>query len=75
MAESRMITCDVFFKEFDARGSDDYLHHWAKEVDWMAAEGWKVIECCRQPELPGLWNVVFGRTRRNYSAAQTNHVS
>jgi len=36
-----MIVCDVFFKEFYAHGSDDYLCHWAAEVDWMAAEGWR----------------------------------
>jgi hypothetical protein len=65
-----MIVCDVFFKEFYARGSDDYLSHWATEVDWMAADGWRVVECCRQSEYPGFWTVVFGRTRRKYSAAQ-----
>jgi hypothetical protein len=70
-----MIECEVFVKEFYSRGSDEYLHHWAKEVDWMAAEGWRVVECCRQQE-PGFWSVVFGRVRRERPAAhgarQTN---
>ena len=65
-----MIVCDVFLKEFYARGSTDYLSHWAKEVDWMAAEGWKVIDCCRQSEHPGFWTVVFGRTRRDKTIAE-----
>jgi hypothetical protein len=65
-----MIVCDVFFKEFYARGSDDYINAWATEVDWMAAEGWTVIESCRQSEHPGFWTVVFGRTRRDDSAFQ-----
>ena len=64
-----MIDCEVFLKEFYARGSDEYLIHWAKEVDWMAAEGWKVVSCCRQPEHPGFWTVIFGRTRSRNSAA------
>jgi hypothetical protein len=59
----RTIACDVFFKEFYAQGNDEYLTHWAKEVDWMAAEGWKVIDCCRQPDSAGFWTVVFGRTK------------
>lgn len=62
--------CEMFLKEFHARGSDEYLNHWAKEVDWMAAEGWTVVECCRQLERPGFWTVVFGRVRRRYSPAQ-----
>jgi len=45
--------CEMFLKEFYTRGSDEYLNHWAKEVDWMAAEGWTVVECCCQPERPG----------------------
>jgi hypothetical protein len=65
-----MIVCEVFLKEFYSRGSDDYLNHWATEVDWMAAEGWRVIDCCRQSEHPGFWTVVFGRTRENKAAAQ-----
>ena len=27
-----MIDCEVFI------GTDEYLSHWAKEVDWMVAE-------------------------------------
>ena len=65
-----MIVCDVFFKEFYAHGSDDYLCHWAAEADWMAAEGWRVIECCRKSEHPGVWTVVFGRARANTPVAQ-----
>lgn len=34
-----MITCEMFLKEFHSRGSDGYLNRWAKEVDWMTAEG------------------------------------
>jgi hypothetical protein len=64
-----MIDCEVFFKEFYSRGSDEYLTHWAKEVDWMATEGWTVVKYCRQPEHPGFWTVVFGRIRRRDSAA------
>jgi hypothetical protein len=50
-------------------GGDDYLNPWAKEVDWMAAEGWSVIEYRRQSEHRGFWTVVFGRARRNSSTA------
>jgi hypothetical protein len=64
-----MIACELFFKEFYSHGSDDYLLRWAKEVDWMAAEGWKVIECCREPEHSGFWTVIFGRARSNQSYA------
>ena len=56
-----MMDCEVFLKDFYTRGTDEYLSHWANEVDWMAAEGWKVIECCRQSGRPGFWTVVFGR--------------
>jgi hypothetical protein len=59
----RTISCEVFVKEFYARGNDEYLTHWANEVDWMAAEGWQVVECCRDPESAGFWTVVFGRTK------------
>lgn len=62
-----MVTCDMFLKEFHSRGNDEYLSHWEKEVDWMTAEGWKVIECCRQPEHPGFWIVVFGRATRRFA--------
>jgi hypothetical protein len=62
-AQERTVECEVSFKEFYARGSDDYLTRWVKEVDCMAAEGWQVIECCRQPDSWGFWTVVFGRTK------------
>jgi len=56
-----MITCELFFKEFHSRGNDDYLDAWATEVDWMAAQGWRVVECCRRSAHPGFWTVVLGR--------------
>jgi hypothetical protein len=39
-----MIVCEYFFKEFNARGSDEYLSAWAADVDRMADEGWEVVE-------------------------------
>ena len=59
----REISCEVVLKEFCARGDGQYLADWAKEVDGMAAKGWKVLDCCRHPERLGFWTVVFGRTR------------
>lgn len=65
-----MIACELFFKEFYSHGSDDYLLRWAKEVDWMAAEGWKVIECCREPEHSGFWTVIFGPPKQPIVCAE-----
>jgi hypothetical protein len=59
------MVCEVFMKDFDARGNVIYLNAWAAEVDQMATEGWKVIECCRKSEYPGFWTVVLARTWRD----------
>lgn len=56
-----MIICEYFFKQFHSRGSNEYLNAWASEVDEMADQGWRVLDCCRESRAPGLWTVVFGR--------------
>jgi hypothetical protein len=61
-----MVLCEFFFKEFHSRGSDDYVYVWSSEVDKMAAQGWTVIECCRQSEHPGFWTVVLGRPAQQF---------
>ncbi len=59
-----MIVYEYFFKEFHARGNGDYLTKWAAQVDQLAAEGWKVLDCCRKNEQPGFWTVILGRPER-----------
>jgi hypothetical protein len=39
-----MIVREYFFKEFNARGNDEYLSAWAADVDRMGDEGWEVVE-------------------------------
>ena len=54
-----MIVFEYFFKEFDARGSGEYLGAWAAGVDRMAEEGWGLVE--RIPKVGGQWTVLFCR--------------
>jgi hypothetical protein len=56
-----VIVCEYFFKEFYSQGSDEYLYAWAREVDVLADEGWKVLDSVRQPRHPGYWTTVLGR--------------
>jgi hypothetical protein len=56
-----MISCEYIFKEFNSRGSDEYLHAWAVQVDQMAEQGWEIFECVRRPEGFGLWTVLLSR--------------
>lgn len=56
-----IVVCEYFYKEFNARGDDDYLHAWAAEVDWLAEYGWAVLDCVRHPERPGFWTTVLCR--------------
>ena len=50
--EATIITWEYFYKPFNARGDNDYLHAWALEVDDMAAHGWNVLDCVRQTRQP-----------------------
>lgn len=59
--EKSMIVCEYFFKDFNSRGSDEYLDSWASHVDHMADEGWEVLECIRRPGNFGLWTVLLSR--------------
>jgi hypothetical protein len=59
-----MIVCEYLFKEFNTRGSDEYLDSWASHVDHMADEGWEVLECIRSPRGFGLWTVLLCRPSR-----------
>lgn len=61
-----MIAYEYFFKEFYSRGRGDYLNAWATQVDWMAAKGWKVLDCRRQSRQPGFWTVVLERPEREF---------
>jgi len=61
-----MIVCELFFKQFYTRGSGDYLDGWATQVDCMEAEGWKVLDCCRQSQHPGFWTVILGRPEKGF---------
>lgn len=56
-----MIACEYFFKEFYSRGSDEYLNHWAAQVDRMSSEGWQVLDSTRRAGHPGFWTVVLVR--------------
>jgi hypothetical protein len=56
-----MIVCEYCFKEFDARGNEEYLSSWSAQVDRMAEEGWVVENSERRPRRPGLWTVVLVR--------------
>jgi hypothetical protein len=31
------------------------------EVDLLAEEGWKVLDCCRQAEGRGFWTLILAR--------------
>lgn len=55
-----MTICEYFFKGFYSRGTDDYLQAWVAEIDLMADQGWKVLDCRRQL-FPGFWTVILGR--------------
>ena len=61
-----MIVCEYFFKEFHSRGSDEYLRAWAAQVDRMAAEGWRVLDCSRKPQQ-GFWTVILGRPNEEFT--------
>lgn len=52
-----MIVCEYLFKEFNTKGSNEYMDSWASHVDLMAEEGWAVLECNRKPASFGLWTV------------------
>jgi hypothetical protein len=65
-----VIVCEYFFKKFYSRGSDEYLHAWATEVDRMADEGWKVLDCCRQWQSPGFWTVVLVRPAHEFRSLE-----
>lgn len=56
-----IIVCEYFYKEFNARGGNDYLHAWAAEVDLLAECGWAVLDCVRQERRPGFWTTVLCR--------------
>jgi hypothetical protein len=60
------VVCEYFFKEFHPRGGEDYLHEWAVQVDRMLAEGWTVLECCRQRDRPGFWTTVLERPAQEF---------
>jgi hypothetical protein len=59
-----MIVYECFFKDFYSRGSNDYLIQWAAQVDLMTAEGWNVLDCCRDQEHPGFWTTILERPGR-----------
>ncbi len=61
-----MIVCEYFFKAFYTRGSEEYLHAWAMEVDLLAEEGWKVLDCRRQTHGRGFWTVIFARPAHQF---------
>jgi hypothetical protein len=61
-----MIVCEYLFKVFNSRGSDDYLLAWTIQVDCMAAEGWTVLECYRDPGQPGFWTTVLWRSAERF---------
>jgi hypothetical protein len=65
----RMIICEYFFLQFYSRGSGEYLHAWAAEVDRMADEGWRVLDCSRKPQ-PGFWTVILGRPQSEFPSLQ-----
>jgi hypothetical protein len=56
-----MIVCEYLFKAFYTRGSEEYLDTWAMEVDLLAEEGWKVLDCCRQAQGRGFWTLILAR--------------
>jgi hypothetical protein len=60
-----MIICEYLFKEFNARGSDEYIISWASHVDQMTDEGWEVLHCTRSPGSFGSWTVLLCRPSRN----------
>jgi hypothetical protein len=62
--EDSMIVCEYLFKEFNTKGSDEYIDSWASHVDHMADDGWEVLECIRRPESFGLWTVLLCRPSR-----------
>jgi hypothetical protein len=56
-----MIVCEYWYRDFNSRGSDDYVRTWAAQVDRMAAEGWSVLECYPDRKHPGSWTTVLIR--------------
>jgi hypothetical protein len=56
-----IIVWEYFYKEFNARGGNDYLQTWAAEVDLLAERGWAVLDCVRRPRRPGFWTTVLCR--------------
>ena len=66
-----MIVCEYFYKEFNARGGDDYLRSWASVIDDMTNEGWEVLDSIRRPGNFGLWTVLLGRSGRNVSSRKS----
>jgi hypothetical protein len=70
-----MIVCEYLFKDFNARGSDEYLDSWASHVDRIAYQGWGVLECTRRPGRFGLWTVLLCRPSRNAPRRKLRHDS
>jgi hypothetical protein len=68
-----MIAFELFFKQFHSRGSGSYLDRWAGEVDAMAADGWRVLDCCRDWRHPGYWTAILGRPEGEFSGQRTQH--
>ena len=56
---------EYFFKRFYSRGDDEYLRAWAAEIDLMADQEWKVLDCHRQAS-PGFWITILGRPAHEF---------
>ncbi len=68
-----MIVCEYFYKEFNSRGSNEYLNSWASDVDQMADDGWEVLDCIRRPGDFGMWTVLLCKPSQNAPRRELRH--
>jgi hypothetical protein len=52
---------EYFYKEFDAKGSYEYLSRWAAEIDQMYEEDWSVVGSVPKATKRGLWMTCLWR--------------
>jgi hypothetical protein len=52
-----MIQCEYRFENFNARGDDDYLNRFARQLDELFQAGWTAPEVNRDPAFKGRWQL------------------
>jgi molybdopterin-binding protein len=62
--------CEYLFKGFYTKGSNEYIHAWAADIDRLAEAGWEVLGSVRCPGIPFEWTVCLYRDTQPSQSAQ-----